>query len=58
MNKHVVPDKPYESERVISTRLKPDTHRALRQVAASKDASVAAILKDAIALYIAHNAHA
>jgi hypothetical protein len=32
MNKHEVPDKPYESGRVISTRIPPETHRALRQV--------------------------
>jgi hypothetical protein len=53
LNKHEVPDKPYELERVVSTRIKPETHKALRQVAAQRDCSVAAVFKDALAQYLA-----
>lgn len=55
MNKHEVPDKPYESGRVISTRIPPETHRALRQVAAQRDCSVAAVFKDALRQYLAQS---
>ncbi|WP_175871166.1 ribbon-helix-helix protein, CopG family [Burkholderia sp. BCC0397] len=55
MNKHEVPAEPYAAERVISTRVKPETHRALRELAANKDASVAAVFKDAIRLYLAQH---
>lgn len=57
MYKGKIPEKPYESSRVLSTKVTPDFHRQLRQIAADKDATVSAVVKAAIEQYVQVNAH-
>jgi hypothetical protein len=52
MSKVSMPVVPYADSRIISTRITPETHRALREVAAIKDCAVAAIIKTAVESYL------
>lgn len=42
---------------MLSMRIEPEFHRQLRQFAADKDASVSAVIKTAVELYLQKNAH-
>jgi predicted transcriptional regulator len=55
MNKGRIPDKPYDAPRVLSTKVSPQFHRRLRQIAATKDATVSAVIKAALDKYIEAN---
>lgn len=57
MSKRSIPDKPYEMARVLSTKVSPEFHRQLREVAAEKDASVSAVIKTALQQYLAAHTH-
>jgi predicted transcriptional regulator len=57
MHKGKIPDKPYESSRVLSTKVTPHFHKQLRQIAADKDATVSAVVKAAIEQYVQSNTH-
>ena len=57
MHKGIIPIKPYETARVLSTKVSPQFHRQLRQIAAEKDASVSAVVKTALEQYVQNNTH-
>lgn len=52
MSKLSMPSVPYADSRIISTRITPEIHKALREVAASKDCAVAAVVKTAVENYL------
>lgn len=52
MNKPTIPATPYADSRIISTRIDPQTHKALRELAASKDCRVATVIKVAVDTYL------
>lgn len=51
-----IPDKPYEDDRVVSTRITPELHKDLRELAARCDCSVAALIKAALQTYVVSKA--
>ncbi len=57
MSKTLVPEVPYADSRVISTRVAPEVHKQLREVAAKKDCAVSVIVKAALETYIKGVAH-
>lgn len=56
-HKGVIPANPYADARVLCTKVSPDFHRALRAFAVEKDATVSAVIKAALELYIKTNTH-
>jgi predicted transcriptional regulator len=57
VNNFKVPDNPYADSRVISTRITPDFHKSLRELAAKQDCAVAALMKAALHAYVVANAN-
>lgn len=56
MRKGVIPDKPYNGERVISAKVSPQFQKRLREFAVCIDASVATVVKTAVYEYMVRNA--
>jgi predicted transcriptional regulator len=52
----LVPSSPYADARVLSTKVSPELHKALRQFAVEKDATVSAVVKAACEHYISRKA--
>jgi hypothetical protein len=47
-----LPDNPYAKNRVLSTKVSPAFHKALREFAVQSDATVSAVVKVACEAYI------
>jgi predicted transcriptional regulator len=57
MIKGIIPSNPYENARVLSTKVSPEFHKQLRQFAAERDATVSAVVKTAVEIYMSKQAH-
>lgn len=57
MQRGIIPPNPYENDRVLSTKVSPEFHKQLRQFAAEMDATVSAVVKTAIEIYLGKQAH-
>jgi predicted HicB family RNase H-like nuclease len=55
MSNPVTSHVPYADSRIVSTRITPEVHRALRECAAKEDCAVAAVIKKAVASYLTAN---
>lgn len=52
MHKGIFPEHPYSEARVVSAKIDPVFHKRLRAFAAEKDATVSAVIKAALDLYM------
>ena len=53
----LLPDNPYAKNRVLSTKVSPAFHKALREFAVQSDATVSAVVKAACETYIKNELH-
>jgi hypothetical protein len=53
----LIPEAPYSDSRVLSTKVGPVLHKRIRAYAAEVDATVSAVIKEAVSNYLNSKGH-